>query len=175
MPVSLIFHHFLGTGKTKKSAGDFAKVQFLFTELTLISLQYCRASKLIVPDLFRSKVYWKVPAHTKQHLFPVDLKGCSVAQMAAKQYPQAVDLPTQGYTLANIYTFYLFSLYASRDRFSKCSIRDNADSPTSSVDLTRGENTFCIQVGNMLGSDISSKYRMQEKKEDIPLEMSWKN
>lgn len=50
VPVSLIFHHFFGTGITKKSAGGFAKAQFLFTELILITLQYTQISKLIISD-----------------------------------------------------------------------------------------------------------------------------
>jgi hypothetical protein len=50
MPVSLIFYYYFGTGTTKKTSGCFVKVQSLFTELTLITLQYTQVSKLIVSD-----------------------------------------------------------------------------------------------------------------------------
>jgi hypothetical protein len=48
--VSMIFHNCLGTRTTKKSAGGFARVQSLFADPTLITLQYSLVSKLIVPN-----------------------------------------------------------------------------------------------------------------------------
>ena len=94
--------------------------------------------------------------------------------MATKNYPQAVDV--HKLTLWPTFIHFISSVSMPQETASHSEAEENnANNPISSGHPTRGENTCLSQVGSLLGSDINSKYRRQEKEEDIPLEMSWKN